>query len=191
MQHSFQGPLEIDRMFFPGEFSQWQYIPAFLFRAFTLFLAASLGWVQNIAYGTRSAGEYCKASKFSRLWHGSEQTASFLAKHVLASPACYAFNIKTIGAPQDSEAERYVTALHHFGQVKSVPPGIKWPENTAKDRKTHKRSRKSDVFVTIRRVKILRHGTFPKATPGRCTHPQSNESMRDGAWQLTKNSPTF
>jgi hypothetical protein len=43
-------------MLFPGEFSQWQYIPAFLFCAFTLLLAASHGWVQNIAYGTRSAG---------------------------------------------------------------------------------------------------------------------------------------
>jgi hypothetical protein len=152
MHHSFQGPLEIDRMFFPGEFSQWQYIPAFLFCAFTLLLAASLGWVQNIAYGTRSAGGYCKASKFSRLWHGSEQTASFLAKHVLASVTCYAINIKTIGAPQDSEAERYGNALHHFGQVKFMPYGIKSSENTAKARKTHKRSRKSDVFVTIRTV---------------------------------------
>jgi hypothetical protein len=112
-------------MLFPGEFSQWQYIPAFLFCAFTPFLATSLGWVQNIAYGTRSAGGYCKASKFSRLWHGLEQTASFLAKHVPVSAACYAVSTGTIGAPQDSEAERYVNALHHFGQVKFMRIGIK------------------------------------------------------------------
>jgi hypothetical protein len=76
--------------------------------------------------------EHCKASKFSRLWHGLEQTASFLAKHVFISSAGYAIFMKTIGAPQDSEAERYVNASHHFGQVKFSLFRRKPPQNAAK-----------------------------------------------------------
>src|ERR1700704_1262457 len=68
-------------------------------------------------------------------------------------------------------------------------------ENARKTRqnagKMYKRSRKTDVFVNMRTVQISGKATTrsPRDPNGRQA-PITNESMRDGAWQLIKNSPT-
>jgi hypothetical protein len=80
-------------------------------------------------------GLYCKMSRFSRLWRGLEQTASFLAKRVFIPAACCAACIKTIGPSQDSGAERYGNVLHGFGQVNFTGLISKYAQNAAKESK--------------------------------------------------------
>ena len=109
---------------------------------------------------------------------GQNKQLRFLQSNVLMSAACYAVCIKTIGAPQDSEAERYGNALHHFGQVNLASFCRKCAQNAVKQSENawalHKRSRKTDVFGSMRTVKFQakQAPVIPK-TLGGGKHPYS------------------
>ncbi|WP_237741821.1 hypothetical protein [Herbaspirillum rubrisubalbicans] len=118
---SFQGPLEIDRMFSPDGIAFIVLPAASLYCAVTPFLRSNRSGVRNVAQrDSFSLGSRSTSTDSSRLWHGLEQTSFKPIKRFLEPVRPYVKHRQGTKTPQMWEAGNR-TVMRCIILVKRIP----------------------------------------------------------------------